>query len=126
MNNLRRVLLIFSLFLFSSCFHLAKNKSSTNCRFAKEYTAESLLQDPEVVYSFLRSFVSYEANFIRLAIDPQTGFTYDGIRVDVDSGIPLEETLHRFTASSKECIHLAIMAKVLNGDEYSDEIYNPA
>lgn len=62
---------------------------------------------------------------MKLAVDPKTGFTYDGIRVDVDSGEPLPVTLHRFTASSKECIHLAMIAKILNGDQYADEIYNP-
>ena len=63
---------------------------------------------------FLRKFIRWETNFIKkIGVDSVTGFTFDGIRIDVTTGEPLPEYFHRFTASSKECIHLAIMAKVL-------------
>ena len=51
--------------------------------------------------------------------------TLDGIRVDVKTGELLPESLHQFTASSKESIHLGIMALVLDGAEFVDEIYEP-
>jgi hypothetical protein len=57
-------------------------------------------------------------------VDARTGLTLDGIRVDVASGELLPETLHGFTASSKECIHLAVMAQVLNNHEYAQQIYS--
>lgn len=84
-----------------------------------------MLQDEEQLSSFLRNFVKWESNFIhQIGVDKVTGFTYDGIRVDVDSGEALQDTLHKFTASSKESIHLAILAKVLENAEYADEIYS--
>jgi len=44
----------------------------------------------------------------------------DGIRIDVHSGELLPDSLHRFTASSKECIHLGIMAKVMEDAKFAN------
>jgi hypothetical protein len=72
----------------------------------------------------LRTFARWEAKFIHeVGVDQETGLTLDGIRVDVTSGELLPETLHQFTASSKESIHLGIMAKVLEEAKFADEIY---
>jgi len=50
----------------------------------------------------LREFIRWEANFIKdIGVDEETGFTYDGIRVDVTTGLKIPSTLHSFTASSK-------------------------
>lgn len=65
--------------------------------------------------------MKWEANFIKsVGVDKTTGLTLDGIRVDVKTGELLPETLHQFTASSKESIHLGIMAQVLEGAKYVD------
>ena len=60
-----------------------------------------------------------------MGVDKRTGLTLDGIRVDVKTGELLPESLHKFTASSKESIHLGLMALVLDGAEFVDEIYEP-
>lgn len=52
--------------------------------------------------------------------------TYDGQRVDYDSGELLPESKHYFTASSKESLHVALLAKVMEGDEKAHIIYNLA
>jgi hypothetical protein len=41
--------------------------------------------------------------------------TLDGQQLDVDTGEPHGQP-HLFSASSKESLHLALMAKVLDGD----------
>jgi hypothetical protein len=70
--------------------------------------------------------VRWESKFIKeVGVDKKTGLTLDGIRVDVKTGELLPESLHEFTASSKESIHLAVMAEVLEGSKFADEIYEP-
>ena len=74
----------------------------------------------------MRTYVKWESNFIKeVGVHNATGLTLDGIRVDVKSGELLTESLHEFTASSKESIHLGIMAQVLEGAQYADELYKP-
>lgn len=63
----------------------------------------------------------WEGNFVNgVGVDKTTGLTLDGIRVDVKTGELLPESLHQFTASSKESIHLGLMAQVLEGAQYVD------
>lgn len=55
--------------------------------------------------------------------DHETGLTLDGQQLDVRTGMPRGEP-HRYTAASKESIHVAILAKVLNSDENTNLLYS--
>lgn len=124
MNYLRVGLLALLLVCGVLSFSIVESDTD-ECRFAKKFKASDFLKDREVLDDFLRRFVRWEAKFIKqVGVDPGTGFTFDGIRVDVSSGEALPETLHSFTASSKQSIHLAVMAKVLEDAEFADEIYS--
>lgn len=50
--------------------------------------------------------------------------TFDGQRVDYDSGELLAGEKHYFTAASKESLHIAILARVLDGNKDAQQIYN--
>jgi hypothetical protein len=59
--------------------------------------------------------MKWESKFVReLAVDKDSGLTLDGWQIDVTTGEPM--TPHQFTAPSKESIHIALLAKVLDGD----------
>ena len=47
--------------------------------------------------------------------------TLDGCQIDVNTGELLK--MHQFTAASKESIHVAILAKVLDNDPLAQLIY---
>ena len=52
-----------------------------------------------------------EAKFAKeLGTDPISGLTLDGAQLDLKRGHPLPEKTHKFTAPSKESIHVAILA----------------
>lgn len=69
------------------------------CRFAKYYTQDQVKADPE---PFLKEFIQWEAKFIRsVGVHQLTGITYDGYRLDLNTGDLLSGGLRSWTASSK-------------------------
>ena len=57
-----------------------------------------------------------------IGIDKRTGLTLDGQQLDVTTGLP-RGAPHTFTASSKESIHVGILAKALAGDPMGSVFY---
>lgn len=57
-----------------------------------------------------------EHNYIKNAVDPNTGLTFDGVNLDLKTGVPIDQQLHYWTASSKESIHLSVLAISLSGN----------
>ena len=67
--------------------------------------------------------VRQEAKFMKeIGINKRTGLTYDGQPLDVDTGLPYKGP-HVFTASSKESIHVAVLALSLTNNKYANEMY---
>ncbi|KJE90716.1 hypothetical protein CAOG_08566 [Capsaspora owczarzaki ATCC 30864] len=94
------------------------------CRFAGQYTTSQIYSDASLRAQFVSQWLSQEANFVRHAgVDPLTGLTLDGQRLDVKTGLPLGLP-HQFTAASKESLHLAILARVLWGDGRASVFYS--
>jgi|JI61114C2RNA_FD_contig_21_15356626_length_513_multi_3_in_0_out_0_1 hypothetical protein len=50
--------------------------------------------------------------------------TFDGQRVDYESGELIPGEKHYFSASSKESLHVALLAKVFEGNPTASLIYN--
>jgi hypothetical protein len=99
------------------CLHTVVNASASSysCRFAKDYTISDLLTNPGKRSSFVDSYLHYEAQFVKtLGLDSATQLTWDGHRLDVASGLPIGPG-HRFSAASKESLHLALLAQMLAG-----------
>lgn len=94
---------------------VASANADTNCRFANLFTTQDVFSNTTVRDVFLRKYASWEARFMKgIGIDRATGLTYDGQRLDVASGLPFGLP-HTFSAASKESLHLAILAKVVEG-----------
>lgn len=63
-----------------------------------------------------------------VGLQESTGLTYDGYRLDINTGELLGGGLHYWTASSKESIHVGILANILDTgrqDIYTyDEVFS--
>lgn len=51
--------------------------------------------------------------------------TFDGQRLDYLGGEVLHLEKHYFSASSKESLHVGVMAKVLEGNRRALKVYRP-
>jgi hypothetical protein len=88
--------------------------AADSCRFAHQYKSEDIFSNSTARESFLETALTWEAKFVKeLGVDSRTGLTLDGQQLDVKTGLPLGAP-HLFTASSKESIHLSILAKALD------------
>ncbi len=94
-----------------------------SCRFALQYKSEDLFADSTIRERFLEEALSWEAKFIReIGVDARSGMTYDGQQLDVKTGLPFGGP-HIWTASSKESIHVSVLARALDGDKLANIIY---
>ena len=82
------------------------------------------MSNTEIREEFLKQVYTWEAKFVReLGVDQKSGLTFDGQQLDVETGLPRGDP-HLFTASSKESIHLTILAKALNNDSQALYFYS--
>lgn len=70
------------------------------------------------MHTYLDSIIQWENKFAQpgVAYDAATGYTYDGHPLNYDTG-DLYGDPHLFSASSKESIHMAVLALALDGNE---------
>jgi hypothetical protein len=88
------------------------------CRFAPSFTTNQLISDPKARDAYLQAVMYFEGMFGEVAVNPATGFTYDGTGIDYSTGEPASP-LHYWSASSKESIHLMLLARAIYGDRYA-------
>lgn len=93
-------------------------EAQPGCRFAKNYTTNQLVSDPKARDAYIQSVMYYEGKFGEVGVNPLTGFTYDGTGINYFTGEPTSP-LHYWSASSKESIHLMLLARALAGDAYA-------
>ncbi len=67
---------------------------------------------------FLDAVSYWEGNFHAngIGLNTVSGLTYDGSPLDYTSGESIDQP-HLFSASSKESIHIGLLALALNGDQ---------
>eukprot|EP01133_Synstelium_polycarpum_P015943 gene15943-18953_t len=85
------------------------------CRFAQVFSRNDLETSEPARREFMKHVLHYEGNFHKhkVGIEEETGMTIDGCSLDYFTG-NLTST-RRYTAPSKESLHLMIMAIALNG-----------
>jgi hypothetical protein len=78
------------------------------------------------MHYFLANISLMESNFHSngVGINEMSGLTYDGTTIDYDTGRPHPGGLHAFTASSKESLHLNLLARALEGNSYAQMFIN--
>eukprot|EP00347_Sterkiella_histriomuscorum_P008204 403345981 len=93
------------------------------CRFAGAYDQSDLVQNTQVREEFLQKVIQQEAKFIKeIGYDQRTGLTLDGQQINSKTGMPIESP-NRYTSASNEAIHIALLAKELNGESDTNMIY---
>eukprot|EP00439_Symbiodinium_sp_Y106_P046281 s310_g5.t3 len=90
--------------------------SSGCCHFAKEFEGVDW-QNPQTRAEFMANVMYMERKFLgrasKLAFDPDTGMTYDGVGLDHNTGDVQHGSLRTFSAPSKEALHLSLLALAL-------------
>lgn len=76
-------------------------------------SVSEVVRSPEAASAFLRDYITREARFFRIARDPVSKLTFDGVMVDPATGAAT--TLRHWSAPSKESLDIAILLKALGG-----------
>jgi len=103
------------LFLFSL---LVLAHSEPSCRFARQYTTTQLISNATARQEYLKNVMYWEGKFHAdgVGLNTASGLTYDGHSLNFTTGEIFGEP-HLFSAASKECIHVGILAKIIAGDK---------
>jgi hypothetical protein len=90
-----------------------------NCRFAQKYTTIELLNSEEKRKKFFNEISFHEGKFHQngVGVNLKSGMTYDGHKLEIKTGSLLKDGLHFWSASSKEALHLKMLAKALDNDK---------
>ena len=101
--------------LIITLLSLSAIRADPGCRFAPSY--------PEASESFLRAVLEKEVLFLaERGSDPVSGLAVDSIVLDSRTGMPV--TTHRSLDSMNEALHIAILAKVIQGHEGLNQFYS--
>ena len=100
----------------ASLLCLSSAAPSRRCRFALDFTCPLLQQDPAQTTSFLQSYAAAQSAFVAdgVGLDAPSGLTFDGHPFDYATGA-LSGPPHTFSAASKECVHISLLALSLRG-----------
>jgi len=115
---IRMKILLVLVLAFACLFH---STFASECRFAKNYKIEEILNNAAIREQFKWDIASWEGNFAKngIGLNMATGFTYDGHGINYATGLPENGTLHYWSAPSKESIHLILLAQSIAGDKYA-------
>eukprot|EP01028_Stygiella_incarcerata_P001319 TRINITY_DN1217_c0_g1_i3.p1 TRINITY_DN1217_c0_g1~~TRINITY_DN1217_c0_g1_i3.p1 ORF type:complete len:485 (+),score=127.43 TRINITY_DN1217_c0_g1_i3:97-1551(+) len=89
------------------------------CRFAFSYTKEDILKDPS---RFIDDLLGGESAFLKFAVENETGLSYDGSQIDMNTGELVASGLHFWSAASKESLHISIFAQFLKGNARAQRV----
>ena len=90
------------------------SRAAPTGRFPFTYSVDEVLRDPARARAFVEDYFSAEAPFFRLARDERTGLAVDGVNLDPATREPASQ--RSWTVPAKECLDLALLVKVLEGD----------
>ncbi|MDQ7827094.1 MAG: hypothetical protein RDV48_30130 [Candidatus Eremiobacteraeota bacterium] len=83
-------------------------------RFAPRYSIDEVMNNAEKAEAFTKDYLMAEAPYFAIARDPESGLSFDGIKLDMKTGKPLE--VRNWSAPSKECLDIGLCIKALAGD----------
>jgi len=97
------------------------------CKFARSFTTDDLLQSPEARDKFMDLVSYWEGQFHQegVGFDAPSGYTYDGHGIDDATG-GMADPLHYWSAPSKESIHLMALALALDGNPHARVFVSPS
>lgn len=119
-NIIHKILLV--IMVSAIVIAVAMDDVTKKCRFANLFDLTSLITSPEQQHLLKMAVAQWEGRFAGthlVGINVKSGLTYDGTGIDYDTGQPRESLLHHWSASSKESLHLSMMALALQGNGYA-------
>ncbi len=88
--------------------------------FAREYTVEEMLSQPDKREQFLTRYVAAEKPFFKAVRHPESALSYDGWNLNPETGQPREA--RQFSAPSKECLDIALLTKAVAGNPLANQL----
>ena len=94
---------------------LVINASASKCRFAKDFQCSDFTQIDKID-EYLDLVAEWEGQFAQPGVSyhPASGYSYDGHPLDYQTGELYGEP-HLFSAPSKECVHVGLLALAVSG-----------
>lgn len=116
------VYIFFILIIFQNVISL---HGQTTCRFANLFTIDDLVQNrDDAIHKFKMEMCTWEGKFgFGVGFNNLTGITYDGYKIDYETGDIKEDLIQYWTASSKEALHVNMLSLYLLDDIYAKQFF---
>lgn len=117
---------------FVSIFLILQNvislQGQTTCRFADLFTIDDIVQNrDDAIHKFKTHMCTWEGKFgYGVGYNHQTGITYDGYKIDYETGVVREDMIQYWTAASKEALHVNMLSLYLMDDAYAKLFFGNA
>ncbi|KAG4066804.1 hypothetical protein HA402_012871 [Bradysia odoriphaga] len=121
--SLRKVYTVCILIILQNAI---SSHGQSTCRFADLYTVDDLVQNRDnAVHKFKMEMCKWEGKFgFGVGYNNVTGITYDGYKIDYETGEVREDLIQYWTAASKEALHVNILALYLLDDVYAIQFFD--
>lgn len=97
----------------------------TTCRFADLYEIDDLVQNrDDAIHRFKMDMCTWEGKYgFGVGYNNVTGITYDGYKIDYETGDIREDLIQYWTAASKEALHVNVLSLYLLDDIYARQFF---
>lgn len=103
-------------------------QGQTTCRFADLFTIDDIVQNRDnAIHKFKMDMCTWEGKYgYGVGYNHQTGITYDGYKIDYETGEIIEDMIQYWTAASKEALHVNMLSLYLMDDVYAIQFFGNA
>lgn len=122
---------MFSRKVYAVCILLILQSASisfgqSTCRFADLFTVDDLVQNRDnAIHRFKMEMCKWEGKYgFGVGYNHLTGITYDGYKIDYETGEVREDLIQYWTAASKEALHVNILSLYLLDDTYAIQFFD--
>lgn len=117
--------IVHSFFILLIFENVLPSHGQTTCRFADLYTIDDLVENrDDAIHRFKMEMCAWEGKFgFGVGYNNLTGITYDGYKIDYETGDLREDLIQYWTASSKEALHVNMLSIYLLDDVYAKQFF---
>lgn len=118
------IVVAFSVFLILQSVTPINGQVET-CRYADSYSIEDLVENRDnALHRFKMEMCLWEGRFgFGVGYNHITGITYDGHKIDYETGDLRENLIQFWTAASKEALHVNMLSLYLLDDVYARQFF---
>ncbi|KAJ6636684.1 hypothetical protein Bhyg_15277 [Pseudolycoriella hygida] len=101
------------------------SSGETTCRFADLFTIDDLVQNrDDAIHRFKMEMCTWEGKFgFGVGYNHVTGVTFDGHKIDYETGDLRKNLIQYWTASSKEALHVNMLSLYFLDDVYARQFF---